>query len=120
MEIIKRFRLGEVEFLVIKSFLRQGEPTKIGDRIALKDPTASREFQRGRVEPLDVPPVGVYIAISGFVLPGAKEKFECKPGERVEIRKDDAIGLLREAKIVPEKDEQWRPWNRKLKALARS
>ncbi len=118
MEILRRAQQGANKFRVVRSFMRGTKPVAPGDLIEMKDPEASEEFALARVEPTDIPPTGIYIALRPFALPGPIKKFECKAGDLVEIKEKDATELLRDGKIIPQNSSQWRPWNRKVRTTA--
>jgi hypothetical protein len=120
MEIIRKSAQGPAKFRVIKPFMwRLAKMAELGETVEMEQADADQFVQIGKVVPVDLPEVAVYVALRDFSLPGRSEKFCCKKLERVELKADDALRLMLDRSVLPEDDGQWRPRNARLKVDGR-
>jgi hypothetical protein len=113
MEIVKKAK-GKFTFKVLRPFQRFEERVLPGAEVELSQEESDElTFQR-KVEPV-IDSVGVYIALKGFNLPGRVEKYTCKSGDRVALKKADAISLLLDGSVIPCDSTRWRPLGRRLR-----
>jgi len=79
MKITYRVKKEDCKFICLKSFLWDGKEVKPGEEITIKDPPDQDGMvQRGAAWPVDLVDGLIYISLTTFTLPGAKEKFETK------------------------------------------
>ncbi len=123
MEILKRANSEPPKFRVLRSFYKDGRPLEVGELIEIESmdekatPTVQFDLvSTNRVVPADIPEVGVYIALVDLALPGKVEKFTCKPLDRIELKAEDALRLMMSRCVIPEDENQWRPFNRRLES----
>lgn len=119
---VKKFWQSEFQVVRAEFFLEKGKLSPaVGDIITLSDPNIEFDFvSRGLIIPTDLPPVGVYIALMDFELPGRKEKFVAKKLDRVELKKEDALELMLKNVVIPADENQWRPYGRRMKTVRES
>lgn len=115
MEIIKK-QTGRFKFRVLKPFsLGGGLRKETNEEIELEQSEADDLVYGRKVEPVDINDGDVYIALTPFSLPGAKEKFTCKSGEKIALRREDALSLLLSGAVIPVNASRWRPLAKKIK-----
>jgi hypothetical protein len=114
MEIIKKGKEPQ-KFLAIKGFKFAGKEILINSEISLQEPEASLLVGSKKIIPVWPQASIECIVLKTFILPGRKEKFEAKHGERVLIKADDLLPLLLDGSCIPSDDGLWRPLNRKIK-----
>jgi hypothetical protein len=114
MEILKRVKPENIRFRVLRPFMRYGKRVEPGEEVEISVDEQTNFVANGRVIPLDLKPVDVYICIQSFSLPGNVEKFEAKAGELVSLIAEDALRLMLSRNVIPKDESRWRPFNRRL------
>jgi hypothetical protein len=115
MKIIKR-DTASTNFRVVQAKFTLGGNTnpQVGDELPFFTTEGQAEalglVQRGFLVPVDLPPIGQYICIASFSLPGKTEKYEAKYGDVVELKADDALALMLGRYVVPKNKRQWAPF----------
>ena len=115
MEIIKKGSYGPHRFLVTKDFRYGGKTVQVDEEIEIGEPDAGQLVAARKVMPIFPEPVIECIAVKSFHLPGLKQKFEAKPGEKILIKRGDLLPLLLSGLCIPKDKEIWRPLGRTLK-----
>jgi hypothetical protein len=114
MEIVKKAS-AKFMFRCLKTFRWANHQTDIGEIIELTEPTATSLVSFHKVTPVDLSPVGEYIALAPFSLPGKSEKFSCQKLERIFIKAEDALPLMLQRAILPADPNRWRPYGMKIR-----
>lgn len=115
MEILKKRSAGPHKFRVLKSFLYGGKNILKDEVIQLEEPDAGELVAVKKVFPIFPDGPVECVALKTFILPGLKEKFEAKPGEKILIKNGDLLPLLLLGVCIPSDDSVWRPLKRRLK-----
>ncbi len=114
MELIKK-KSASHTWRVLKSFSWGGYVTEPGQELQIGPTESLGLMLRGKIEPVDVPDVGEYLCLTDLTLPGSKEAHRAKRNEKVLLKREDAIRLMVERKIIPTNSEQWRPYGIQLR-----
>jgi len=117
MKILKRAKT-DFRFRVVRPFIKGGRGLEAGEECELSEPDQTECVANGRAVPLDLPPVGVYITLKPFFVPGNIEKFEAKAMELVSLKAEDALRLMLQGVVIPKDESRWRPNNRRLARLS--
>lgn len=115
MEIISKAKLS-FKFKLLRPIMRLGKRVEVGEEIELDEADRDEFVAHGRAIPCDLPPVGVYIALTDLNLPGNSEKFSCKKMELVSLKAEDALRLMLAGMVIPKDETRWRPGNRRLRS----
>ena len=116
MKIIKRGN-SKKNFIVLKAHCYEKKTLTPGISVEREgsDIETSAFVERGLLAPEDLPPIGKYIVLSGFSLPGKNEKYSCNALEVIELMDEQALPLMIKGCVIPQDFFQWRPRNRRLK-----
>jgi hypothetical protein len=96
--------------------MKSGKRVEIGEEVEMVNMIeANGMVMRGLLVPCDLPPVGVYICIRPFSLPGSVEKYEAKVMDLVSLKAEDALRLMLQGAVIPKDEDRWRPNNRRLR-----
>jgi hypothetical protein len=116
MEILSRKGSRLFKFKVKKSFRWAGFPTVPGQELELRSLEAASLISSGRIEPADVPPTATYICIvTEVILPGREKAFKAKFGEKVILKREDAVRLMMAREVIPLDSAAWKPYQIELR-----
>ena len=88
--------------------------TQPGQEIQMSPADGLGVVQRGRAVPADIPDIGEYLCLQDIVLSGNTEAFKAKKFERVLLKKEQALDLMLQRKIIPTDTTRWRPYDLRL------
>lgn len=93
----------------------EGTPVDVepGQRVRLRPETGTILVKAGRVEPVSIPPEGLYMCVQGYLDPGDGGQWRTVwAGEIVTLTRAEAVTHMLRGEVEPVDGHTWRPCKR--------